>query len=203
MAGATGPITVSAAQSKEEMPMEPAIRPVVHESLTGSKPEERRTVEPAALVSAAGVDRTAIARIVETVLAGQGIVRGSFASKIVSAAPAAKEMQNPSTIAAEIANRVFGSATNTGSETTVAAPAADSDASPVQTLAPAAAAPSQEPSAKLVVEISPFVSENDVRRAMTRSEKIFIGPKTILTPSARDLGMEHEVFVETEAGSIR
>jgi len=37
---------------------------------------------------------------------------------------------------------------------------------------------------------------------MTRSEKIFIGPKTILTPSARDLGMEHEVFIETEAGSI-
>ena len=51
--------------------------------------------------------------------------------------------------------------------------------------------------------ISPFVSENDVRRAMTRSEKIFVGPKTILTPSARDLGLEHEVFVETEAGSIR
>jgi hypothetical protein len=38
---------------------------------------------------------------------------------------------------------------------------------------------------------------------MTCSEKIFIGPKTILTPSARDLGMEHEVFVETEAGSLR
>jgi len=46
-------------------------------------------------------------------------------------------------------------------------------------------------------------SSDDVRRAMTRSEKIFIGPKTILTPSARDLGMEHEVFVETEAGSLR
>jgi hypothetical protein len=39
---------------------------------------------------------------------------------------------------------------------------------------------------------------------MTRSQKIFIGPKTILTPSARDLGREHEVFVETgaEAGAI-
>jgi hypothetical protein len=38
---------------------------------------------------------------------------------------------------------------------------------------------------------------------MTRSEKIFISPKTILAPSERDLGMEHEVFVETEAGSVR
>jgi hypothetical protein len=52
-------------------------------------------------------------------------------------------------------------------------------------------------------EIQVFVSENDVRRAMTRSEKIFIGRKTILTPSARDLGVEHEVFVETEVGSLR
>jgi hypothetical protein len=60
-----------------------------------------------------------------------------------------------------------------------------------------------ETSAKAAIEIQVFVSENDVRRAMTRSEKIFIGRKTILTPSARDLGMEHEVFVETEAGSIR
>jgi hypothetical protein len=57
--------------------------------------------------------------------------------------------------------------------------------------------------AKAAIEIQVFVSENDVRRAMTRSEKIYIGRKTILTPSARDLGMEHEVFVETDAGSIR
>jgi hypothetical protein len=42
-----------------------------------------------------------------------------------------------------------------------------------------------------------------VRRAMTRSEKIFIGPKTILTPSARDLGMEHEVFIETQTDFLR
>jgi acetaldehyde dehydrogenase (acetylating) len=61
-----------------------------------------------------------------------------------------------------------------------------------------AASPAPKP-AKPSVEISPFVSENDVRQAMTRSQKIFIGPKTILTPSARDLGREHEVFVETGA----
>jgi hypothetical protein len=40
-------------------------------------------------------------------------------------------------------------------------------------------------------------------RIMTRSEKIFIGPKTILTPSARGFGMEDKVFVETEARFIR
>ena len=57
--------------------------------------------------------------------------------------------------------------------------------------------PSRAPAPPPVNVVS-FVSENDVRRAMTRSQKIFIGPKTILTPSARDLGSEHDVFVQTE-----
>ena len=39
-----------------------------------------------------------------------------------------------------------------------------------------------------------FVSENDVRDALEKGEKIYITPKTILTPSARDLGEEKEVF---------
>jgi hypothetical protein len=33
--------------------------------------------------------------------------------------------------------------------------------------------------------------------AITRSEKIFISTRTIVTPSARDLASTHEVFVET------
>lgn len=39
-----------------------------------------------------------------------------------------------------------------------------------------------------------FVSENDVRDAIAKGEKIYINAKTILTPSARDLGEEREVF---------
>ncbi|MFN2501243.1 MAG: hypothetical protein ABR530_04450, partial [Pyrinomonadaceae bacterium] len=39
-----------------------------------------------------------------------------------------------------------------------------------------------------------FVSEDDVRRAIAQGEKIYISKKTILTPSARDLGNEKEVF---------
>ena len=39
-----------------------------------------------------------------------------------------------------------------------------------------------------------FVSEDDVRRAIDKGEKIYISKKTILTPSARDLGEEKEVF---------
>ena len=40
-----------------------------------------------------------------------------------------------------------------------------------------------------------FVSEDDVRRALTRGEKIYVSPRTIITPSARDLGQAREVFV--------
>jgi len=39
-----------------------------------------------------------------------------------------------------------------------------------------------------------FVSEDDVRRAVSAGKKIYITAKTILTPSARDLGEEKEVF---------
>lgn len=39
-----------------------------------------------------------------------------------------------------------------------------------------------------------FVSEDDVRQALNKGEKIYISKKTILTPSARDLGEEKEVF---------
>ncbi len=39
-----------------------------------------------------------------------------------------------------------------------------------------------------------FVSENDVRDAVAKGQKIYITAKTILTPSARDLGEEKDVF---------
>lgn len=44
------------------------------------------------------------------------------------------------------------------------------------------------------VAVAEFVSEDDVRRAIEKGEKIYISKKTILTPSARDLGDEKNVF---------
>lgn len=41
-----------------------------------------------------------------------------------------------------------------------------------------------------------FVSEDDVKRAIEKGEKIFVSPKTIITPSARDLGEEREIFAK-------
>ncbi|MBP7376464.1 MAG: aldehyde dehydrogenase family protein [Pyrinomonadaceae bacterium] len=39
-----------------------------------------------------------------------------------------------------------------------------------------------------------FVSEDDVRRALDKGQRIFITKKAILTPSARDLGTEKDIF---------
>jgi hypothetical protein len=212
MAGAANSPAPGAVQEKVSAPEPLAPAPSVPASLPETKVEERKPAAPTRtpVGSTGGVDRAAIARVVSNVLAAQGIARGSGAPKSVAApAPAAaKESASPSSIAAEIADRFFGSSANPKTEIAATSSAAlpatkkTADAAAPPTAVPNAAKKS-EPPAKAAIEIQVFVSENDVRRAMTRSEKIFIGRKTILTPSARDLGLEHEVFVETEAGSIR
>jgi acetaldehyde dehydrogenase (acetylating) len=53
-----------------------------------------------------------------------------------------------------------------------------------------ASTPQQPP-----VALADFVCENDVREAVRQNRKIFIGPKTIVTPSARDLGGQYDVLV--------
>jgi acetaldehyde dehydrogenase (acetylating) len=41
-----------------------------------------------------------------------------------------------------------------------------------------------------------FVSEDDVKRAIQKGEKIFVNARTIITPSARDIGDPAEVFAK-------
>ena len=41
-----------------------------------------------------------------------------------------------------------------------------------------------------------FVSEDDVRDAIAKGKKIYISKGTIITPSARDLGEENEIFAK-------
>ena len=195
----------------------PKYSPSAQVALPEAKPAETKAA-PAAGPSSGGVDRASIARVVENVLAAQGIARGSgvplsvpkstLDPSPVAAVASAKKSASPASIAAEIADRFFGSSAKSKAQIAESCPARSSAASkPAEvqgtSVPQAAAAKKPEPPVRAAIEIQVFVSENDVRRAMTRSEKIFIGRKTILTPSARDLGMEHEVFVETESGSIR
>ena len=61
---------------------------------------------------------------------------------------------------------------------------------------PSCAIPSQptkpQPPLPTIVD---FVCEDDVRRAIVKEHKIFIGPKTIVTPAARDLASRHDTLV--------
>lgn len=53
---------------------------------------------------------------------------------------------------------------------------------------------SSAPARKLKPRPVDFVSEAEIRAAIQRKEKILIGPKTIVTPAARDLAAQHDVF---------
>jgi acetaldehyde dehydrogenase (acetylating) len=136
----------------------------------------------AAAGSAGGVpDRQTIARIIEQVFAARGISRGG---------PAKAESPSAST-----ASHLAAAAWPVTSATTAALPAAMPE--PPPTHPPGAPARSEAPPAP-VIEVVEFVSENDARSAVARSQKIFIGPKTIVTPSARDFGDAHDLFVVTD-----
>jgi hypothetical protein len=176
-----------------------------------NKPVASHTEPPAktgAPIAYAQLDRSRIAETVGRVLAERGIVRGSgagltpHAPKVdgregtsagsacipIAGAGTGVAASSPREIATEIASRFFRAHHES----------AKKPGSAVPTLAEA---PSGPPHGVPAIEACPFVSENDVRRALARSAKIFIGPKTIVTPAARDLGREHEIFVETEGAS--
>jgi len=73
------------------------------------------------------------------------------------------------------------------------APRAADAAAPASPAAPKKVAP---PAPQ--VSIVDFVCESDVRAAMAQGRKIFIGPRTIVTPSARELAAPGEILVRAE-----
>ncbi len=61
----------------------------------------------------------------------------------------------------------------------------------------------QESTAPASVKVVDFVCESDVRAALNRNEKIYVGSRTIVTPSARDLAAEKDVLVMSQDGFRR
>ena len=55
-------------------------------------------------------------------------------------------------------------------------------------------APANPPTAPRVAPLD-FVSEVDVRSALNDGRKLPVGPATLITPSARDLGNENNIFL--------
>jgi len=125
----------------------------------------------------AAPNRPLIAQAVERYLTSRGLSTAASAP----APPAASVAANP---AAEVVERFLAARRNPQ-----AAPADSSNPGP-----PASPATAQPPAPP--VEVTPFVSENDVRRAMREGKKIYISNKTIVTPAARDMGAD--VLVKTD-----
>jgi hypothetical protein len=114
-----------------------------------------------------------------------------------------KSTAAPHAEAAPTAEQNGGNGGN-GATTGATAPGAPPPVATTTTAAPAAAAPPQGGNAQAkpaqaqtnghkAVE---FVSEDDVRRAVQKGEKIYVNAKTIITPSARDIGEPAEIFAK-------
>lgn len=130
----------------------------------------------------AAPDRSVIARVVERFLAQKGVPKGASASTNPSANPSPEESKagQPFRVANEAGQKTGAFGSEAAGRAEIPRPLRE---------APEGSAPRP----------ADFVSESDVRAAMSRSEKIYISPRTIVTPSARDLGNDHAVFVETDA----
>jgi acetaldehyde dehydrogenase (acetylating) len=152
-------------------------------------------------------ERETIARVVERVLAERGILRGAQRAAVPgpAAAPATPAPASPATTPEPAAIGASASALpSRASAPGMATGPAKSSGMQEEHLRPAptgsqavAQTKVAEPAASAVA-VAEFVSENEVREAMGRGEKIFIGPRTIVTPSARDLASDHDIFVDTD-----
>lgn len=74
-----------------------------------------------------------------------------------------------------------------------AEPAAEPNAAEVRTAVVHDVADKTSPNGSRKTPVD-FVSEEDVKSALTKGAKIYVNNKTIITPAARDLGEQHEVF---------
>ena len=129
--------------------------------------------QPTVAVAGGKINREEIAAIVDKFLAGR---------PAESAEPTRAQTSRP--VEAEAGSMYAG-------------PSASSN-SPVRRDTASASAPAVRESktsanGQAVVD---FVSEDDVRRAIQKGEKIYINAKTIITPAARDIGEPGEVFAK-------
>ncbi len=115
------------------------------------------------------------------------------ASRADTAAPTARGGGTPKVSREEIASIVDRFLANRPPETPLPSPTRDEPAPTRASETNASPAPSVSSNGRKAAE---FVSEDDVRRAIQKGEKIYVGPRTIITPSARDIGDPAEVFAK-------
>jgi acetaldehyde dehydrogenase (acetylating) len=186
-------------------------------AVAAQKPVEVRASSPTPALAQSsaggkGIGREEIAAIVDRFLAGRGPsgATGGHAALHATESPAPyQSMTDVSGVGkyaapdaaphAEAAPTAVASNGGNGSRIE-APPAQAAPAPPVsQPSAPAqpsAGAPSTQSSNGNSRKAVDFVSEDDVRRAIQKGEKIYVNARTIITPSARDMGEPAEVFAK-------
>ena len=146
--------------------------------------EARRFLAGGAAPAVAGTAGSDISVKVDRYLAQRGVGGPARSSSPAPVSPAATAvLAKPS---AAVVDRFLSSRPGAASST----PTTDTPASSVRAKLAANPAPP--------VDVVPFVCEDDVRRAMVKQSKIYVGKKTIITPAARDLDYELKVLVPTE-----
>ena len=146
-------------------------------------------------------DRAALVAAVERYLAGRGIAVGP------AAAPAAVAAALPAGAHAAPAGGAIPPDAVAGAvdRYLARAGAAPSCACTHEAQAPQQPPPQGQPAPEKApeppapkIEIADFVCEADVREAIAKKKKIFIGKKTIVTPAARDAAAADEILVMAE-----
>ena len=182
----------------ETRPVKSARPAVTAQQPAASATQPALAASPAAS-SQRAVGREEIAAIVDRFLAGRG-GRHAELHPTSSPAPAQPTIDvEAGSMYAQPAAAPHAEAAPTAIETNGGnGGSARSAAPPSQPAAPPAApappsAPQANGNARKPVD---FVSEDDVRRAIQKGEKIYVNARTIITPSARDLGDPAEVFAK-------
>jgi acetaldehyde dehydrogenase (acetylating) len=136
--------------------------------------------QPVVPATGGKIDRREIAAIVDRFLAGRGVGETSSSSRPSQASAPTSEAEAGSMYAGPSEPpRVEASSQRSNGESAARAPSA--------------AAPPMSANGRQATD---FVSEDDVRRAIQKGEKIYINAKTIITPAARDIGEPAEVFAK-------
>lgn len=148
-------------------------------------PDQAPSTQPVSV----SIDRHTVVNAVEKFLHNRGITTA------VSSTPASA-VPSSTTTATHVVDRFLAAKAMKPS-----APVDSTCGCAVPQPAAAPVAPPPPPTPKPVqaeVSVVDFVCETDVRLAISQAKKIFIGPKTIVTPSARDLGEQHAVLVQAK-----
>ncbi|MBM3727053.1 MAG: aldehyde dehydrogenase family protein [Acidobacteria bacterium] len=144
----------------------------------------------------APVDRQSVVAAVEKYLASRGVAVTAGSGTAPAAASLSSAAASPAAASptASIVDRFLAGRRQAAREPAKPEGSCCEAPSDAASKAPAVSAPVAEPAAE--VAVTDFVCEADVRDAIRAGRKIYVGPRTIVTPSARDLAGQHDTLVQ-------